>query len=350
MNRRNFLKACSVPASVGVGLPQLSMANGNNIDNLQLKGEELNTINQLSRFRALGDECLENFIEIMSFTGEMAVTTPDSNPYYVPKVVVTDPSLKTAFDQQESIKGLDYIFDDITNSLDEKQIKKQFYFTDMIFLPTEMADPYKVNRMLRVLEIVKILRAQVIIIAILPFSWEGEQKHKISRQTMEQLNSLDVSYILIPPNIPKGLNRYKAKRYLNKLVVQSVRAPVELVTCMGLPSGTSCVVDPILSMNGQATMGIGTSAGSDRAVEATIKALKSPSFDLISLTKAKSILVNITAGKDYTIHEYEDVCKTIGHLLAQKLSPEICAFSVIKPEINNKMDVTILATGINNAV
>ena len=349
MNRRKFLKVCSVPASVSICIPQVSVADKLNNSGLTEEQKGVHQYKEFTRFRRLGDNCLENFVEEISFSGQKTITSPDGSPYYVPKVIVSDIYLKTVFEQQEAIKGLDYIFDGIRTPFDENLIKNQFYFTDMLYLPIEVADQEKVNRMLQVFNAVKNTRTRVVIIAILPLRWDGDQKHEISGLTIDKLNSLGVSYILIPPNIPK-LSHYEAKLYINRLVVQSVRAPTELVTCMGMPSGTSCAIDPILSMKGHATMGIGTSGGNDRATEATINALKSPSFDLIGLTKASSVLINITTGKDYSIHEYEDVCKTISSLLPQEPSPEVCAFSVIKPEINNKMDVTILATGINNTI
>ncbi len=360
MNRRNFLKSCSVSVGIGVGLPQLSAAKGNNIDSLQLQVEEQNTIhqlNQLTRFRALGDECLDNFIEEISFSGNMVVTSLDGSHGYAPKVVVTDRSLKTAFDQQESIEGLDYIFDDISIPLDEKQIKKQFYFSNMTFLPIEMADPYKVNRMLRMLEIIKgirtqVLKPQVIIIAILPFPWEDQVKHKISHQAINRIKTIDVGYILIPSNTTRENKTHdEAKLNINNLVVQSVRAPTELVTCMGLPSGTSCVVDPILSTRGKTTIGIGSDSGKDRAVEATMTALKSLSFDLIGLTKSNGVLVNITTGSDYSLEEWDKVSNIIGNFIPSEFTSEIAVFSemavfsVIKPEIYKRMDVTIIATG-----
>jgi len=323
MNRRKFLKVCTVSASIGTGLDQLLMANTNHVKTNALKVRELNNVhlfNQLSRFRHLGDECLENFTEIISFTGDRTVSFLDSNPIYVPKVVVSDQGLKTAFDQQESIKGLDYIYDDLASPLDEEQIKKQFYFSDMIFLPVETEDIAKVDRMLSILEMVKNARTKTTIIAKLPFSCGDKHKHQISLQTINRIKALDVGYILIPSKIPGEHSHDKMKSAINNLVIQSVRAPTELVSYMGMPSGTPCNIDPILAMKGQATIGLGSSYGKDRAVEATMAALKSNSFNLIDLNKAQGVLVNITTGEDYTISEYVKVGNVINNFIDQELT------------------------------
>jgi len=136
------------------------------------------------------------------------------------------------------------------------------------------------------------------------------------------------------------------KSAINNLVIQSVRAPTELVSYMGMPSGTPCNIDPILAMKGQATIGLGSSYGKDRAVEATMAALKSNSFNLIDLNKAQGVLVNITTGEDYTISEYVKVGNVINNFIDQELT-EMVVFNAIKTKIKKRMDVTIIATGIN---
>jgi len=190
-----------------------------------------------------------------------------------------------------------------------------------------------------------------VIIAILPFSWESEELHKISHHSLKLLNNLDFSYILIPTkNLKKVVSKCDAQSYINKLVVQAVRAPTELVTCMGLPSGTSCSVDPVLSIKGQASIGVGSATGKDRAVNAINNALTSPSINLSTFNKAKGLIVNITTGNNYSIDEYEQIVNILNKSTSENITTgfsNYVAFHVNKDELkNDRMYVTVIATGI----
>ena len=65
----------------------------------------------------------------------------------------------------------------------------------------------------------------------------------------------------------------------------------------------------------------------------------------INLSGARGILVNITAGLDMSIGEFEEV----GNVVRELASADACVVigTVIDPDLNDEMRVTVVATGLD---
>mgnify|MGYP000326085213 CR=1 FL=1 len=85
----------------------------------------------------------------------------------------------------------------------------------------------------------------------------------------------------------------------------------ELITRPGLINVDFADVRTVMSEMGMAMMGSGVSAGQDRAREAAEAAVHSPLLEDINLMGARGILVNVTAGLDMSIGEFEEVGNTV---------------------------------------
>jgi len=99
---------------------------------------------------------------------------------------------------------------------------------------------------------------------------------------------------------------------------------------------------------GMAMMGTGEASGENRAVEAAEKAISSPLLEDISLAGAKGVLVNITAGMDMSIGEFEEVGEVIKSFTSDQAT--VVVGTVIDPEMRDELRVTIVVTGLANAV
>ena len=91
-------------------------------------------------------------------------------------------------------------------------------------------------------------------------------------------------------------------------------------------------------------MGSGSAAGENMAVDAADKAISSPLLEDVDLTGAKGILVNITAGMDITIEEFEVVGNHVKALASENATVVVGA--VIDPEMSEELRVTVVATGL----
>ena len=103
-------------------------------------------------------------------------------------------------------------------------------------------------------------------------------------------------------------------------------------------------VRTVMSEMGMAMMGTGEASGDGRAREATEKAIGSPLLEDVDLHGARGILVNVTAGPDLSIGEFSEVGDTIEEFASDKAT--VVVGTVIDPEIQDQLRVTVVATGI----
>jgi len=127
-----------------------------------------------------------------------------------------------------------------------------------------------------------------------------------------------------------------------------VQGIAELITRPGLINVDFADVRTVMSETGMAMMGSGCAAGDDRAREAAEAAISSPLLEDINLAGAQGILVNVTAGMDLSIGEFQEV----GNVIKQFASDEatVVVGTVIDSEMSNQIRVTVVATGLGRPV
>ena len=96
---------------------------------------------------------------------------------------------------------------------------------------------------------------------------------------------------------------------------------------------------------GMAMMGSGESSGEDRAREAAEAAISSPLLEDINLAGANGILVNVTAGMDLSIGEFQEVGNTIKEFASDDAT--VVVGTVIDPDMSDRIRVTVVATGLS---
>jgi cell division protein FtsZ len=99
-----------------------------------------------------------------------------------------------------------------------------------------------------------------------------------------------------------------------------------------------------MSEMGTAMMGSGTASGDDRAQEAADAAISSPLLEDVDLAGARGILVNITAGMDISIDEFETVGNAVKAFASENATVVVGA--VIDMDMTDELRVTVVATGI----
>ena len=95
-----------------------------------------------------------------------------------------------------------------------------------------------------------------------------------------------------------------------------------------------------------AMMGSGSARGENRATHAAEAAVASPLLENVDLAGARGILVNITAGMDMAIGEFEEVGNTVKSFASDNAT--VVVGTVIDPEMTDELRVTVVATGLGN--
>ena len=156
--------------------------------------------------------------------------------------------------------------------------------------------------------------------------------------------------ILIIANLIKiksgfwGFGVLDAFKAANDVLLGAVQGIAELITRPGLINVDFADVRTVMREMGTAMMGTGSASGDDRAEEAAEKAISSPLLEDVDLAGARGILVNITAGMDMTIEEFETVGNAVKAFASENAT--VVVGTVIDPEMHDELRVTVVATGI----
>src|SRR5262249_60385171 len=105
-------------------------------------------------------------------------------------------------------------------------------------------------------------------------------------------------------------------------------------------------VRTIMSNMGVGLMGTGTATGADRAMFAARMAVESPLLEDVQIDGATGILINITGGGNMTLVEVNQACSLIQE--AAHEDANIIFGSVISDEMNDRLKITVIATGFNH--
>jgi len=140
------------------------------------------------------------------------------------------------------------------------------------------------------------------------------------------------------------LNAFKAA---NDVLLGAVQGIADLITAPGLINVDFADVRTVMSEMGMAMMGSGTARGDDRAQAAAEAAINNPLLEDVNLNGACGILVNVTAGPNLTMREFDEIGRII-HDFASEDATVVMGTS-LDPEMQDDVRVTVVATGLNRA-
>ena len=182
-----------------------------------------------------------------------------------------------------------------------------------------------------------------------PFSFEGKKRTDIAADGIDELKSYVDSLITIPNEkllsvLGKNVSLLDAFKAGNDVLLGAVQGIAELITCPGLINVDFADVRTVMSEMGMAMMGSGKASGENRAREAAEAAVASPLLEDVNLSGARGILVNVTAGMDMSIGEFEEVGNTVKEFASDNAT--VVVGTVIDPEMSGELRVTVVATGL----
>jgi len=130
----------------------------------------------------------------------------------------------------------------------------------------------------------------------------------------------------------------------NDVLLGAVQGIAELIINDGMINVDFADVRTVMSEMGVAMMGTGKASGENRAREAAEAAIRCPLLDNVDLQGARGILVNITAGFDLTMGEFEEVGNAIHEFASDNAT--VVVGTVLDPEMSGELRVTVVATGL----
>ncbi len=235
---------------------------------------------------------------------------------------------------------------------DRDRIKEVIEGADMLFITAGMGGGTGTGATPIVAQVAKELGILTVAIVTRPFLMEGAKRALIADQGLAELGKYVDSLITIPNEkllavLGGETTLLDAFRSANQVLQGAVQGIAELITRPGLINVDFADVRTVMSEMGMAMMGTGTSSGEDRAREAAEAAISSPLLEDINLAGANGILVNVTAGMDLSIGEFQEVGATIKEFSSEDAT--IVIGTVIDPDMTDKIRVTVVATGLGKS-
>ncbi len=232
---------------------------------------------------------------------------------------------------------------------DREQIRQTLEGADMIFITAGMGGGTGTGAAPEVAKIAKELGILTVAVVTKPFPFEGRKRSDFANTGIAELQKQVDSLITIPNEkllkvMGKGTPLLQAFSAANDVLRGAVQGIAELITRPGLINVDFADVKTVMSEMGTAMMGTGVGKGEDRAEEAAEAAIACPLLEDIDLSGARGILVNITAGLDFAIDEYEIVGNAVKAFASENAT--VVVGTVIDPELTDEVRVTVVATGI----
>ncbi len=232
---------------------------------------------------------------------------------------------------------------------DRERIAEVLSGADMVFITAGMGGGTGTGAAPVVAQVAKDMNILTVAVVTKPFPFEGRKRMHVADQGITDLGQYVDSIITIPNEklltvLGKDATLLDAFAKANQVLQNAVQGIAELITRPGLINVDFADVRTVMMEMGMAMMGAASASGPSRAREAAIAAVSSPLLEDINISGARGILVNITAGLDMSIGEFEEVGNAIKEFASDDAT--VVIGTVIEPEMREELRVTVVATGL----
>ncbi|HLS13439.1 MAG TPA: cell division protein FtsZ, partial [Beutenbergiaceae bacterium] len=200
-----------------------------------------------------------------------------------------------------------------------------------------------------VARIARSLGALTIGVVTRPFTFEGRRRGVQADSGIDALRE-EVDTLIVIPNdrllsiSDKGVSVLDAFKSADQVLLSGVQGITDLITTPGLINLDFADVKSVMQGAGSALMGIGSSRGDDRAVQASELAISSPLLEA-SIDGAHGVLLSIQGGSDLGLFEIHEAAR----LVQEAAHPEanIIFGAVIVDALGDEVRVTVIAAGFD---
>ena len=232
---------------------------------------------------------------------------------------------------------------------DRERIADALSGADMVFIAAGMGGGTGTGAAPVVAEIAHDMGILSVAVVTRPFLFEGKKRKEVAERGIQELAKHVDSLITVPNEklldvLDKKSSLLDAFKAANDVLLGAVQGIADLIVRSGVINVDFADVRTVMSEMGMAMMGSGCAMGDNRAREATEKAIHSPLLEDINLQGAKGILINITAGLDFSVDEFRIVGDTVEEFASENAT--LVTGMSIDPEMSEDFKVTIVATGL----
>ncbi len=221
---------------------------------------------------------------------------------------------------------------------------------DMVFIVCGLGGGTGTGAAPVIARLAKNLGVLTVSICTLPFDVEGKMKALHAKEGLRRLYESSDTTIVVPNEklieIVPELSLKEAFLVADEILIRAVTGLTELINRPGDVNVDFADVRRVLGEGGAAIIGLGESSSVDnRAQEAVEDALNNPLLE-VDIRTAKSVLLNITGGKDLNLKQTEEVIRAVTDQLSSDI---IVKFGVlIDPDLQGTIRATIVVSGVRS--
>ena len=183
-----------------------------------------------------------------------------------------------------------------------------------------------------------------------PFNFEGTRRMRAAENGIEELAKFVDTLIVIPNQnlfqvADPRTTLAEAFQMADEVLQSGVRGVTDLMIKPGLVNLDFADIRSVMREMGKAMMGTGEADGETRAIDAAEAAIDNPLLDDTSMRGAQAVLINITGGFDMGLLEVDEAANRIRREVDENAN--IVFGSTLDESLNNKMRVSVVATGID---
>ncbi|MDR2444845.1 MAG: cell division protein FtsZ [Spirochaetaceae bacterium] len=234
---------------------------------------------------------------------------------------------------------------------DREMIENALRGADMVFVTTGMGGGTGTGSAPVIAEIARSLGALTVGVVTMPFDFEGKSKMNIAKAGLAKLRSVvDVTITIPNQNVYKIVDRHSSMPEMflkvDDVLRQAIQGISDMITKHGEINIDFADVREFTRGQGGALIGIGHGSGENRALDAAVAAMSNPMLEESSIKGAKKILVNVSAGRDFSPPEFQDVVNKVTE--SADVDVQIKTGWVIDEGMEGNVQVTVVATGFQD--
>jgi len=247
---------------------------------------------------------------------------------------------KPEIGREAAIESLDQVMDILSSN------------TRMVFLTAGMGGGTGTGAIPIIAKAAREQGILTVAIVTIPFRFEGQRR---IQQAIEGIHELGqhVDSLLVINNeklreVAGNMKLSEAFNHADNILAAAAKGIAEIITVPGYINVDFADVNTVLSDSGVAIMGTGTAEGENRATKAIEEALTSPLLNDNDITGTENILLNINSGaEEITMDEIGEITDYINAEVGA--TPNIIWGTGTEESLNNKISVTIIATGFEDS-
>jgi len=232
----------------------------------------------------------------------------------------------------------------------EKQIQAELEGSDMVFITAGMGGGTGTGAAPIVADMARRMGILTVGVVTKPFAFEGPKRRRMAEEGALRLRNHVDTLITVPNDrlltvVDRRTTMQQAFAAADDVLRQGVQGISDIIMLPGIINVDFADVRSVMSNAGVALMGLGRGIGDQRAKMAAQNAATSPLLET-SIQGAKRLLVNVTAGPDFSLGEAHEAMEYILQFTDAE-DADIIMGHVMRDNVDGEVQITLLAAGMD---